>query len=128
MENRVGKLIKELRIKKDFTQRQLAYLADVSNTEISRIEKGERKKPNPIILQKIAKPLNIHYKTLYEAAGYETIYKLEPVDSGELLKDPSATYTEEEMIDEILAAIKRILNRYHQCQIKKVGDQDKMEG
>jgi len=66
----IGKFIKELREKKGFSQRQLAYLSGVSNTEISRIENGERKKPDIEILQKIARPLGVNYKTLYVVAGY----------------------------------------------------------
>jgi len=66
----IGKFIKGLREKKGFSQRQLAYLSGVSNTEISRIENGERKKPDIEILQKIARPLGVNYKTLYVVAGY----------------------------------------------------------
>ena len=68
--NSVGNLIRELREKKGFSQRQLSYLSNVNNTEVSRIEKGERKNPSPGTLKKLAKPLGVDYLILYKAAGY----------------------------------------------------------
>ena len=66
----VGELIKKIREKKDFSQRQLALYSEVSNTEISKIESGERQNPNPEILKKIAVALGINYIELFQAAGY----------------------------------------------------------
>ncbi|NLC47233.1 MAG: helix-turn-helix transcriptional regulator [Firmicutes bacterium] len=66
----VGELIKKLRDQKGFSQRQLALYSGVSNTEISKIESGERKNPNPEILKKIASALNIDYTVFFKAAGY----------------------------------------------------------
>jgi len=66
----LGLHIKTLREKKDFSQRQLAYLSGVSNTEINRIESGDRKKPSPDILRSLAAPLGVSYKDLMAAAGY----------------------------------------------------------
>lgn len=83
----VGELIKKLREEKDFSQRQLALYSEVSNTEISKIESGERQNPNPDILKKIADALNINYIELYKAAGYiETLTK--PL----VFNDPSSEY------------------------------------
>lgn len=65
-----SKLLKELREKKGFTQRQLARLAGINNTEISKIEKGVYKKPSQKTLKMLSKPLGISYEELLKAAGY----------------------------------------------------------
>jgi transcriptional regulator with XRE-family HTH domain len=64
--------IKRLREKRDYSQRKLSYLSGVSNTEISRIENGDRPKPSPDILKKIAPHLGIDYNDLMKLAGYLT--------------------------------------------------------
>ncbi len=66
----LGKLIKELRKKRGFTQRQLAQLAGISNSEVKRIEDGVRKQPSQKVLKKLAKPLGIDYEELLKIAGY----------------------------------------------------------
>lgn len=68
--NSLGELIIKLREDKEFSQRQLALYAKVSNTEISKIESGERQKPNPDILKRIAPVLGTSYEELMIAAGY----------------------------------------------------------
>lgn len=70
-----GEFLKNLRIEKNLSQRQLADLAKISNTEISRIESGKRQKPSPNILKAIAPHLEISYSELMINAGYieETI-------------------------------------------------------
>lgn len=73
MFNKIGKLIKEKREKRKLSQRKLAELASVSHTEISRIESGERKRPAPYILRRIAPHLGVEYEKLLEAAGYEEL-------------------------------------------------------
>ena len=52
--NNFATTIKELRIKRDWSQRQLALSSGVSNTEINRLEKGERSKPSLTIISKLA--------------------------------------------------------------------------
>lgn len=66
----IGDLIKKRRKIMNLTQRQLSYFTNVSNTEISRIESGERKHPSPDILKKLAEPLGVAYEELLEATGY----------------------------------------------------------
>ena len=66
----IGEMIKKRREKLGFSQRQLAYLSGVSNTEIKRIEDGDRKQPSQEILKKLATPLRINYEELLKAAGY----------------------------------------------------------
>ena len=53
MTTKVGELIKKGREEKNLSMRQLAELAKVSHSDISRIESGEREVPNPKILRKI---------------------------------------------------------------------------
>lgn len=61
--------MREQRKKKDWSQRDLAAAADVSNAEISRIESGKRKSPNPTVLKAIAKALSVPINEIYEEAG-----------------------------------------------------------
>lgn len=69
MQTKVGELIKEGREKQNLSMRQLAELAKVSHSDISRIESGEREVPNPKILRKISKYINVNYNDLMYAAG-----------------------------------------------------------
>lgn len=68
--NELGNLIKGLREKKGFSQRQLALYSGISNTEISKLESGERQKPNPEILKNLAQHLDTTYEELMIKAGY----------------------------------------------------------
>lgn len=63
-------LIKKRREKLGFSQCQLSLMSGVSNTEINRIETGERKQPSQEILGKLASPLRFKKEELFEAAGY----------------------------------------------------------
>lgn len=70
MENKsVGELITEAREKQGISKNQLADLAKISHTEITRIETGEREKLNPKTLRKISKYIGINYNDLMYAAG-----------------------------------------------------------
>lgn len=69
MTTKVGELIKKGREEKNLSMRQLAELAKVSHSDISRIESGEREVPNPKILRKISKYIDVNYNDLMYAAG-----------------------------------------------------------
>ena len=69
-----GEWIQEQRKKSGLSQRQLAVLINISNTEISRIESGERKRPAPYILKRIAPHIGISYRVLLEIAGYGELF------------------------------------------------------
>ena len=69
MTTKVGELIKKGREEKNLSMRQLAELAKVSHSDISRIESGEREVPNPKILRKISQHIGINYNDLMYAAG-----------------------------------------------------------
>lgn len=65
-----GEYIKNLRIEKELSQRELAEKSGVSNSEISRLESGERKKPSPVSLKAIAPFLGTSFEELLQEAGY----------------------------------------------------------
>ncbi len=69
----IGQIIKEAREKMGFSQRELAKKANIDNTEISRIESGQRLKPNVIILKNVAEILNLSMVDLMKIAGYSDV-------------------------------------------------------
>jgi len=66
----IAEKLKQIREERGLSQRALAHLAGVSNTDISDIERGERKGFAPGLLRKIAGALNVRASTLLVAAGY----------------------------------------------------------
>jgi transcriptional regulator with XRE-family HTH domain len=64
----LGEFIREQRKGAQYSLRQLADAAGVSNPYLSQIERGLRK-PSAEILQQIAKALRISAETLYVRAG-----------------------------------------------------------
>lgn len=69
---KVGELIQKGREENNLSMRQLAELAHVSHSDISRIESGEREVPNPKILRKISKYIGVNYNDLMYASGLGT--------------------------------------------------------
>ena len=65
----VGEIIAEAREKKGISKRELSRLANISDTELARIESGEREIPNPKTLRKISKYIDINYNDLMYAVG-----------------------------------------------------------
>ncbi|NFJ84615.1 helix-turn-helix transcriptional regulator [Clostridium botulinum] len=55
---------------KGYSQRQLAHITGISNSEISKLEKGQRISPNLKILKKLADALDIKYEEMLEVLGY----------------------------------------------------------
>lgn len=66
----LGKFIAEHREAKNLSRRKLAELANISHTEIHRLENGERKNPSPPVLKAIANALGVTYDEIMKAAGY----------------------------------------------------------
>ncbi len=62
-------ILKEFRLKNDWSQRKLAQKSGVSNTEISRIEKGERTKPSLDVIKKLSQAFGITVDELLSLAG-----------------------------------------------------------
>jgi len=83
-----GKHLKRLRESIGLSQRQLALKAGISNTEIWRLEKGERK-PSLQTLNKLSLALNVPLHDLLAEAGY-------------ILREQPRRYHEQE-IDSLLA-------------------------
>ena len=65
-----GEYVKRRRMERGLSQRQLAAMSGVSNSEISRIEAGERQNPSPAVLRAIAKALAVPYEEILAEAGY----------------------------------------------------------
>ena len=65
-----GKMIKEARISKGYSARELAKLCDISHTEINNIEKGDRVRPAILTLKAFEKYLDLDFKTLARMVGY----------------------------------------------------------
>ena len=68
-EKTLGEVIAEAREKKGLSQRQLAKEANINNSELSKIESGIRKEPNPKILRKISNIIDVNYNDLMYMIG-----------------------------------------------------------
>ena len=64
----IGDIIAKAREEKDLSQRQLAKLAGINSSGLSKIEAGERD-PSPKILRKISKYLDVNYNDLMYKIG-----------------------------------------------------------
>ena len=65
----MAKKIARAREEKGLSKRELSRMANISDTELARIESGEREIPNPKTLRKISKYIGINYNDLMYAAG-----------------------------------------------------------
>lgn len=65
-----GQYLKTMRNKNRLTLKQLADLADLSPSYLSRVERGERSIPNAPILKKLAPHLGLSTHEIMTAAGY----------------------------------------------------------
>ncbi len=65
-----GKIIKDARISKGYSARELAKLCDISHTEINNIEKGDRVRPAILTLKAFEKYLDLDFKKLARMVGY----------------------------------------------------------
>lgn len=70
MDHIFGSYLKEIRENKGWSINQLAQAADISGSQISRIENGLRGIPKPQTLRKIAEALDVPYEELMNKAGY----------------------------------------------------------
>ena len=68
-EKTIGEVIAEAREKKGLSQTQLAKLANINNSELSKIESGIRKDPSPRILRKISNYIDVNYNDLMYMIG-----------------------------------------------------------
>lgn len=65
----IGQVIAEAREKANLSQRQLAKIANINNSELSKIEVGTRKDPSPKILRKISNYIDVNYNDLMYMIG-----------------------------------------------------------
>ncbi|MDO7907172.1 helix-turn-helix domain-containing protein [Paenibacillus sp. JX-17] len=65
-----GTYMRHLREEQGMSINQLAASADISNSQISRIENGLRGVPKPVTIRKISDALGIPYAELMQRAGY----------------------------------------------------------
>lgn len=68
-ENDVGKYIAKARIKSGLSQRELAKISNISNSEISKIESGIRININTNILKRLCKFINLEFNELLYLMG-----------------------------------------------------------
>jgi transcriptional regulator with XRE-family HTH domain len=83
----ISDFIKTKREEHNLSQRQLAELCGISNTEVWQIENGKRKKVQPLILKAMAPHLNVSYEELMKIAGYisdESTFNFSFTDKEEL--------------------------------------------
>ena len=67
--NDLAKMLKQQRIMKGLTLRQLAAMSGISSSHLARIERGERF-PSARTLRKLAKPLSLEEGELFVLANY----------------------------------------------------------
>ena len=65
----VGRIIKQQRVMRELTLKQLGEMSGVSSSHLGRIERGERF-PSARILRKLAEPLGLAESELFASAGY----------------------------------------------------------
>lgn len=70
MEQSFGSYLKQLREERGWSMNQLAQAAEISGSQISRIESGLRGIPKPQTIRKFADALNGSYEELMKRAGY----------------------------------------------------------
>lgn len=105
MENTIGQLIRDKRINLGLSQKRLGVLSSLSDSEIMKIETGERKKPNLDNLCRIAQALNIHPLEMMVCAGYinqKDCHPLTKLKGIEKLNDNEIAYVQL-MIDFIIS-------------------------
>ena len=66
---KIGEEIAKAREEKSLSQRQLAKLVHISNAEMSKIESGEREVPNPKILRRLSKHIDLNYNDMLQMVG-----------------------------------------------------------
>ena len=65
----LGRILKQQRVMKLLTLRELATVSGISSSHLGRIERGERF-PSALVLRKLAKPLGFEEEELFSLAGY----------------------------------------------------------
>lgn len=66
----LASLVKEAREKLGISQREISRRTGIDNNTLAKIEKGERKKPNVLILKKLSYILELDLEKLMKLADY----------------------------------------------------------
>lgn len=66
----LGRYVNERREAKNWSKRRLATEADISHTEVHRIENGERRNPSVPVLNALANALGVPSEEMLKVAGY----------------------------------------------------------
>lgn len=123
MEKDLGSIIKKKREIYGLKQKELAKLVDITPSEISKIEHGERKKPNTKLLLKLKNKLNITNEELANIYGKDFMVLFENDDSYSSKLDNVFSPIE---VDKILS-----LNKFDLIKLKEyinlLYDNDNME-
>ncbi|OUM99338.1 MAG: hypothetical protein BAA04_09755 [Firmicutes bacterium ZCTH02-B6] len=85
MPTEFGQYLRQLRESRGFGVNQLAARAGVSSAEISRIENGERKRPHPDVLIKLAGALRHPVEDFYRRLGYLPDTSPEPTPASAII-------------------------------------------
>lgn len=95
---KLGAYLKQLRLDKNLTIRQLEKKSGVSNAYISQLENGKRGLPTPDVLKKLHEPLGVGYDELMEKAGY-----ISAETRMELLPETIQTMKTYEVLNELIS-------------------------
>lgn len=118
-----GNYIKEIRVNKGITGRELARRTGISQPYLSQLETGKNKKPSIEVIMKIAKGLGVDYSKLIEIAGY--INELEELEEKtELLNKEKETLQNNLNVAELRVDLFKALKKQKQLinTIKKMSD------
>lgn len=74
-----GTYLKQIREQKSWSINQLADIAGISTSQISRIENGKRGVPKPQTIEKLSQALHVPYAEMMDHAGY-----LHPEESAQI--------------------------------------------
>ncbi|MDN4525364.1 helix-turn-helix domain-containing protein [Fictibacillus fluitans] len=82
-----GDYLRELRIKRGLSMRELSRRSKISHAYISQIENGERGRPSPESVLKLAPHLDVDVTKLMNAAGYTVPHEEFTEEELEFLKE-----------------------------------------
>jgi transcriptional regulator with XRE-family HTH domain len=102
----LGEYIREQRRNAQYSLRQLAEAAGVSNPYLSQIERGLRK-PSAEILQQIAKGLRISAEALYVQAGILDDKEGQTSVTEAIMADPEITERQKQMLIDIYESFRK---------------------
>jgi transcriptional regulator with XRE-family HTH domain len=70
MSHVLAEMLKQIRLNKGFTLREVQDAVNISNAYLSQLENANASSPSPAILYKLASHYEFPYEKLMEAAGY----------------------------------------------------------